>query len=122
MVLGRLLCAFFPRVARKKRTLKGKYRSNQQQKMPPKQLHQERIAMSTRFVSHPRARIALLLLILLLLAACTRAAQEAPTQAAAPATKAPAVKAPAVLQGDFRTHDPSMIRDGGVYYVFSTGD
>jgi arabinan endo-1,5-alpha-L-arabinosidase len=64
--------------------------------------------MQTRSVVRPR--IILLLLMPLLLAACARAA------------KAPAIKAPAVLQGDFRTHDPSIIRQDSTYYVFSTGD
>jgi arabinan endo-1,5-alpha-L-arabinosidase len=41
----------------------------------------------------------------LLLAACARA-----------------TKAPAVLQGDFRVHDPALIKQGETYYVFSTGD
>ena len=57
-----------------------------------------------------RPRIILLLLMPQLLGACARAA------------KAPTVKAPAVLQGDFRTHDPSIIRQDSAYYVFSTGD
>jgi hypothetical protein len=57
-----------------------------------------------------RPRIILLLLMPLLLAACARAA------------KAPTVKAPGVLQGDFRTHDPSIIRQDSAYYVFSNGD
>jgi hypothetical protein len=70
--------------------------------------NQGRIAMQTRSVVRPR--IILLLLMPLLLAACARAA------------KAPAIKAPAVLQGDFRTHDPSIIRQDSTYYVFSTGD
>ncbi len=30
--------------------------------------------------------------------------------------------APSTLQGDTRTHDPGMIRQGDTYYVFSTGD
>ncbi len=30
--------------------------------------------------------------------------------------------APSVLQGDIRVHDPSLIRQGETYYVFSTGD
>jgi len=64
--------------------------------------------MQTRSVLRPR--IILLLLTPVLLAACARTA------------KAPAVKAPAVLQGDFRTHDPSIIRQDSAYYVFSTGD
>jgi arabinan endo-1,5-alpha-L-arabinosidase len=64
--------------------------------------------MQTRSVVRPR--IILLLLMPLLLAACARTA------------KAPAIKAPAVLQGDFRTHDPSITRQDGAYYVFSTGD
>jgi arabinan endo-1,5-alpha-L-arabinosidase len=46
-----------------------------------------------------------LLLVLFMLGACARA-----------------VKAPDQLQGDFRVHDPSMIRQGDTYYVFSTGD
>ena len=41
----------------------------------------------------------------LLIAACARAA-----------------KAPTVLQGDFRVHDPSIIKQNDSYYVFSTGD
>ena len=57
-----------------------------------------------------RPRIVFLLLMLLLLAACARA------------TKAPAIKAPALLQGDFRVHDPSIIKQDDAYYVFSTGD
>src|SRR5690242_13726284 len=64
--------------------------------------------MQTSSVLRPRA--ILLLLIPLLLAACTGT------------VKAPAVKAPAVLQGDFRTHDPSIIRQDSAYYVFSAGD
>ena len=52
-----------------------------------------------------RPRIVFLLLMPLLLAACARA-----------------TKAPAVLQGDFRVHDPSMIKQDDAYYVFSTGD
>jgi len=32
------------------------------------------------------------------------------------------VKAPTVLQGDFRVHDPALIRQDNTYYVFSTGD
>jgi arabinan endo-1,5-alpha-L-arabinosidase len=31
-------------------------------------------------------------------------------------------KAPAALQGDFRVHDPTLIRQDDTYYVFSTGD
>jgi arabinan endo-1,5-alpha-L-arabinosidase len=31
-------------------------------------------------------------------------------------------KAPSALKGDFRVHDPSLIRQGSTYYVFSTGD
>jgi len=31
-------------------------------------------------------------------------------------------KAPTVLQGDFRVHDPSIIKQNDAYYVFSTGD
>jgi arabinan endo-1,5-alpha-L-arabinosidase len=66
----------------------------------------------------------------LLLASCanatngspTSASTGIPTSAAAPATKAPALKAPDVLQGDFRTHDPSIIAQDSAYYVFSTGD
>src|SRR5215212_5344337 len=50
-------------------------------------------------------RIVLLLLMPLLLAACARA-----------------TKAPAVLQGNFRVHDPSIMKQDGAYYVFSTGD
>jgi arabinan endo-1,5-alpha-L-arabinosidase len=34
----------------------------------------------------------------------------------------PAAPAPSALKGDFRVHDPSMIRQGDTYYVFSTGD
>lgn len=59
--------------------------------------------MQTRSVVRPR--IILLLLMPLLLAACARAA-----------------KAPTVLQGDFRVHDPSIIKQNDSYYVFSTGD
>ena len=33
-----------------------------------------------------------------------------------------ATPAPRQLQGDFRVHDPSMIKQGDTYYVFSTGD
>jgi arabinan endo-1,5-alpha-L-arabinosidase len=79
-----------------------------------------------------RPRIALLLLMLLLLTTCSRAAKETPTLEAAtpsvgipqeqPQAESPAVKAPTVLQGDFRVHDPSMIKQNGTYYVFSTGD
>jgi arabinan endo-1,5-alpha-L-arabinosidase len=32
------------------------------------------------------------------------------------------LKAPSQLQGDFRVHDPSMIKQGDTYYVISTGD
>jgi arabinan endo-1,5-alpha-L-arabinosidase len=42
--------------------------------------------------------------------------------AACAGTAAPAAPAPAKLSGDFRAHDPSMIKQGGVYYLFSTGD
>jgi len=59
--------------------------------------------MQTRSVLRPR--IVLLLLMSLSLAACARV-----------------TKAPAVLQGDFRVHDPSIIKQDGAYYVFSTGD
>ena len=59
--------------------------------------------MQTRSVFRPR--IVFLLLMPLLLAACARA-----------------TKAPAVLQGDFRVHDPSIIKQDDAYYVFSTGD
>ena len=59
--------------------------------------------MQTRSVFRPR--IILLLLMPLLLAACARA-----------------TKAPTVLQGDFRVHDPSIIKQDDAYYVFSTGD
>ncbi len=59
--------------------------------------------MQTRSVVRPR--IILLLLMSLLLAACARAA-----------------KAPTVLQGDFRVHDPSIIKQNDAFYVFSTGD
>ena len=52
-----------------------------------------------------RPRIVFLLLMPLLLAACART-----------------TKAPAVLQGDFRVHDPSIIKQDDAYYVFSTGD
>jgi arabinan endo-1,5-alpha-L-arabinosidase len=52
-----------------------------------------------------------------LLVACARATKEIPTQEGAPA-----IKAPTALQGDFRVHDPSMIKQDGAYYVFSTGD
>lgn len=52
-----------------------------------------------------RPRIILLLLMPLLLASCARAAN-----------------APTVLQGDFRVHDPSIIKQNDAYYVFSTGD
>ena len=38
------------------------------------------------------------------------------------ARHATAVPAPSALKGDFRVHDPSMIRQGGTYYVFSTGE
>jgi arabinan endo-1,5-alpha-L-arabinosidase len=57
----------------------------------------------------------LLLVILPGLASCgatTPAASATPT----------AMSAPSVLKGDFRVHDPSMIRQGGTYYVFSTGE
>ena len=33
-----------------------------------------------------------------------------------------AVPAPQELKGDFRVHDPSMIKQGDTYYVFSTGE
>lgn len=52
----------------------------------------------------PRA-VVLALLVLVPLAACGRA-----------------LPAPTELQGDFRVHDPSMIKQGNSYYVFSTGD
>jgi hypothetical protein len=68
-----------------------------------------------RATIHPR--IALLLLRPVLLVACARATKEIPTQEGAPA-----IKAPTALQGDFRVHDPSMIKQDGAYYVFSTGD
>lgn len=50
-------------------------------------------------------RAILLSLLLLPLAACGRPAP-----------------APAQLQGNFGVHDPSMIKQGDTYYVFSTGD
>jgi arabinan endo-1,5-alpha-L-arabinosidase len=46
------------------------------------------------------------------------AASPAPTAAPVPT----ALPAPTKLQGDFRVHDPSMIRQRNVYYVFSTGE
>jgi hypothetical protein len=52
-----------------------------------------------------RRRTLVLLALLLVLASCG-AAQPAPS----------------VLQGDIRVHDPSLIRHGETYYVFSTGD
>src|SRR6266540_3695689 len=58
-------------------------------------LNQGRIAMQTGSVLRPR--IVLLLLMPLLLAACARA-----------------TKAPAVLQGDFRVHDPSIMKQDGI--------
>ncbi len=51
--------------------------------------------MQTRSVLRPR--IVLLLLMPLLLTACARA-----------------TKAPAVLQGDFRVHDPSIMKQDGI--------
>src|SRR5262245_9071308 len=74
-----------------------------------------RTTMQSRSILRPR--IALLLIMPMLLAACARTAQETPTQGGVPA-----IKAPAVLQGDFRVHDPSIIKQDGAYYVFSTGD
>src|SRR5690242_9407129 len=71
-------------------------------------------ASNPRSVTRPR--IVLLLLMPLLLAACA-GVKGIPTPAGAPA-----IKAPTVLQGDFRTHDPSIIRQDSAYYVFSTGD
>ncbi len=59
--------------------------------------------MQTRSALRPR--IVLLLLMPLLLAACAHA-----------------TNAPTILQGDVRVHDPSMIKQDGAYYVFSTGD
>jgi arabinan endo-1,5-alpha-L-arabinosidase len=59
-----------------------------------------------RMSSFLARRVAMLLMLsLLILASCARA-----------------LKAPGQLQGDFRTHDPSMIKQGDTYYVFSTGD
>src|SRR5215207_894733 len=79
-----------------------------------------------------RPRIVLLLLMPLVLAACARAAEATPTLEPAtpivgipqeqPQVITPAIKAPAALQGDFRVHDPSMIKQDSAYYVFSTGD
>jgi arabinan endo-1,5-alpha-L-arabinosidase len=40
----------------------------------------------------------------------------------APTAAPTAVPAPSKLEGDFRVHDPSMIRQGDTYYVFSTGE
>ena len=48
--------------------------------------------------------------MLQLLTACARVAS------------APAIPAPSSLKGDFRVHDPSMIKQGSTYHVFSTGD
>src|SRR4051812_33772169 len=61
-----------------------------------------RIAMQTRSLLRPRI---VLLLMPLLLTVCART-----------------TKAPAVLQGDFRVHDPSIMKQDGAYYIFSTGD
>lgn len=36
--------------------------------------------------------------------------------------QAPAIPAPSALKGDVRVHDPSMFKQGNVYYVFSTGE
>ncbi|CAA9261587.1 MAG: GH43_5 / GH43_3 / GH43_6 / GH43_4 / GH43 / G H43_7 / GH43_30 / GH43_8 / GH43_31 / GH43_34 / GH43 _10 / GH43_14, partial [uncultured Chloroflexia bacterium] len=65
----------------------------------------------------------------LLLPACARDRTGGnPTQrlvrftACAPLREAVTEDWPAVLSGDIRTHDPSMIREGNAYYVFSTGD
>src|SRR5262245_26959774 len=78
-------------------------------------------ALRLSCASHPRSairpHIALLLLMPLLLATCDRTIKATPTP-----EQAPAIKAPAVLRGDTRVHDPALIRQGGSYYVFSTGD
>jgi len=47
----------------------------------------------------------LILIMLLTLMSCARTLQ-----------------APSQLQGDFRVHDPAMIKQGDTYYIFSTGD
>lgn len=73
-------------------------------------------------------RVSGLLPVLLLLGACggTAATPSAPAATPAPATPAspqlPATPAPAELFGNFSVHDPSMIKQGGAYYVYSTGD
>jgi arabinan endo-1,5-alpha-L-arabinosidase len=63
------------------------------------------------YLSH----IMTLLLMPLVLASC---ANRLPFAGGAP-TAAPA---PQELKGDFRVHDPSMIKQGDAYYVFSTGE
>jgi arabinan endo-1,5-alpha-L-arabinosidase len=77
-------------------------------------------------------QLALSLLLLVLLIACgrepsagettTTGAASTPTRPAATQTPVPAAAAPKVMTGDFRTHDPGMIRQDQTYYVFSTGD
>ncbi len=58
------------------------------------------------------------MLLLMLLAGLASCGATTPAASATPT----AVPAPSVLKGDFRVHDPSMIRQGGTYYVFSTGE
>ena len=63
----------------------------------------------------------------LVLPACAAGSVGGGTQAAsrmgcAPPGDAVAEAWPKPLSGDIRTHDPSMIRHGTSYYVFSTGD
>ena len=82
-----------------------------------------RTAIPRRLIFRPH--IVLLLLMPLLLAACARATEETPTLQPTQGKLqggVPTVKAPTALQGDFRTHDPSIIGQDGKYYVFSTGD
>src|SRR5713226_611539 len=52
---------------------------------------------------------------LLLLAGCGSAGSQ--VKGATPVS----TPTPVVLQGDLHAHDPSMIKAGGTYYVFSTG-
>jgi len=52
-----------------------------------------------------RYAMTLILIMLLTLMSCARTLQ-----------------APSQLQGDFRVHDPAMIKQGDTYYIFSTGD
>lgn len=76
--------------------------------------------MPTRFLG---LGISGLLPALLLLGACGGAvATPTPQPTPAPATPAPVTPAPAELAGNYSVHDPSMIKQGQTYYVYSTGD